>query len=94
MSELTFYFRRATLEDIETLRALWQTALLPIQELEKRLTEFQIVEGMDGRIFGALGAGVPSNMAGLDKFTGLFGDAPVQYNNARTLGPNSGFGPD
>jgi hypothetical protein len=43
---------------------------------------------------GALGAGVPSNMAGLDKFTGLFGDAPVQYNNAPTLGPNSGFGPD
>ena len=43
---------------------------------------------------GALGAGVPQNMGGLDKFTGLFGDAPVQYNNAPTLGPNSGFGPD
>ena len=43
---------------------------------------------------GALGAGVPQNMSGLDKFTGLFGDAPVQYNNAPTLGPNSGFGPD
>lgn len=43
---------------------------------------------------GALGAGVPQNMGGLDKFTGLFGDAPVQYNNAPTLGANSGFGPD
>jgi hypothetical protein len=43
---------------------------------------------------GALGAGVPQNMSGLDKFTGLFGDAPVQYNNAPTLGPNSGFGLD
>jgi hypothetical protein len=43
---------------------------------------------------GALGAGVPQNMSGLDKFTGLFGDAPVKYNNAPTLGPNSGFGPD
>jgi hypothetical protein len=43
---------------------------------------------------GALGAGVPQNMSGLDKFTGLFGDAPVQYNNAPTLGANSGFGPD
>ena len=63
MSELTFYFRRATLEDIEILRELWQTALLPIQELEKRLTEFQIVEGMDGRIFGALGAGVQGEEA-------------------------------
>jgi len=43
---------------------------------------------------GALGAGVPQNMSGLDKFTGLFGDAPVQYNDAPTLGLNSGFGPD
>jgi len=43
---------------------------------------------------GALGAGVPQNMSGLSQFGGLFGDAPVQYNNAPTLGPNSGFGPD
>lgn len=43
---------------------------------------------------GALGAGVPQNMGGLDKFTGLFGDAPVQYNNAPTYGPRSGFGAD
>jgi len=43
---------------------------------------------------GALGAGVPQNMGGLSQFNGLFGDAPVQYNNAPTLGPNSGFGPD
>jgi len=43
---------------------------------------------------GALGAGVPQNMSGLSQFGGLFGDAPVQYNNAPTLGANSGFGPD
>jgi len=43
---------------------------------------------------GALGAGVPQNMSGLSQFNGLFGDAPVQYNNAPTLGLNSGFGPD
>jgi N-acetylglutamate synthase-like GNAT family acetyltransferase len=55
MTEQTFYFRRATLEDIDILRGLWQTALFPVQELEKRLTDFQIVEGMDGRLLGALG---------------------------------------
>ena len=55
MTDQTFYFRRATLEDIDILRGLWQTALFPVQDLEKRLTEFQIVEGTDGRLLGALG---------------------------------------
>ena len=50
MSELTFYFRRATLEGIEILKELWQTALIPRQELEKSGTEFRIVEGIEGRI--------------------------------------------
>jgi hypothetical protein len=55
MTEQTFNFRRATLEDMDILRGLWQTALFPVLELEKRLTEFQIVEGNDGRLLGALG---------------------------------------
>lgn len=55
MTDQTFHFRRATLEDIDVLRGLWQTALFPLYDLEKRLTEFQIVEGVDGRLLGALG---------------------------------------
>ena len=63
MTEQTFYFRRATLEDIDILRGLWQTALFPVQELEKRLTDFQIVEEMDGRLLGALGICVQGDEA-------------------------------
>lgn len=55
MTESKFNFRRATLEDLDVLRGLWQTALFSPIELEKHLTEFQLVEGEDGRLLGALG---------------------------------------
>ena len=46
--------RRATVDDLPALRALWQTVNLPAEELENRLTEFQLVEA-DGVFAGALG---------------------------------------
>lgn len=47
--------RRATLDDLPGLRALWNSMHFPLDELEKRLTEFQVVESADGRLVGALG---------------------------------------
>ncbi len=55
MNEISFHARRATVDDLPALRGLWQTAMLPAHELEKHLTEFQLVEGLDGRLIGALG---------------------------------------
>ncbi len=46
---------RATIEHLQQLRALWQAAELPAWELEKRLTEFQVVETQDGIVLGAVG---------------------------------------
>lgn len=46
--------RRATLEDLPALRGLWDIARLPGLELEKRLTEFQVVARADGVILGAI----------------------------------------
>ena len=46
--------RRATVDDLPSLRVLWETARLPADELENRLTEFHVVEA-DGRLAGALG---------------------------------------
>ena len=46
--------RRATVEDLPALKALWMTARLPAGELECRLTEFQVVES-EGRFAGAIG---------------------------------------
>lgn len=63
MTDLKFHFRRATLEDLDVLRGLWQTALYSPIELEKHLTEFQLVEGDDGRLLGALGIHVDGEEA-------------------------------
>lgn len=47
--------RRATLDDLVPLRVLWQALNLPVADLEKRLTEFQVVEAPEGKVAGALG---------------------------------------
>ncbi len=47
--------RRATVEDIPALQGLWQAAGLPWEELEKFITEFQLVEDSEGNAAGAVG---------------------------------------
>ena len=47
--------RRATVEDLATLKAIWISMQLPADNLEGRLTEFQVVENSDGEIIGAIG---------------------------------------
>ena len=55
MSPSTHRVRRATLDDMANLSALWRSMQLPVQELEKRLTEFQVAESHDGKLLGAVG---------------------------------------
>jgi N-acetylglutamate synthase-like GNAT family acetyltransferase len=47
--------RRATLDDLETLRGLWRECRLPEFELERRFTEFQLAVDDHGWILGAVG---------------------------------------
>ena len=56
--------RRATVEDLPALQALWQIGGLPAEELEKFLTEFQVVPGEgEGVLLGAIGLMVEGNDA-------------------------------
>ena len=55
MTTPAYRVRRANVEDIATLNALWSAMRLSSQELEKRLTEFQVAEDSNGRVVGALG---------------------------------------
>jgi N-acetylglutamate synthase-like GNAT family acetyltransferase len=50
-----FQVRRATLEDLRALRELWKDSALPVHDLEKRLTEFQVVADHEGQLQGAIG---------------------------------------
>ena len=47
--------RRATVDDRDALKILWASMRLPADELEKRLTEFQVVENPEGEVVGAIG---------------------------------------
>jgi N-acetylglutamate synthase-like GNAT family acetyltransferase len=47
--------RRATVDDRAALNAIWASMRLPADELEKRLTEFQVVENSEGEVVGAIG---------------------------------------
>ncbi len=46
--------RRATTDDLAQLISLWQSAHLSAQELDKRFTEFQVVENSEGKLLGAI----------------------------------------
>ncbi len=55
MSSSNYRVRRATLDDLGQLTALWQAMHYPTEDLARRITEFQVAEGLDGKLVGALG---------------------------------------
>lgn len=55
MPPATYHARRATIDDLAQLRALWQAMNFPVADLEKRLTEFQVALDAEGRVVGAVG---------------------------------------
>jgi N-acetylglutamate synthase-like GNAT family acetyltransferase len=55
MSSSNYRVRRATLDDIGPLTALWQSMKLPVDDLAKRITEFQVAESADGKVVGTVG---------------------------------------
>ncbi len=57
MNHPSLHVRRATVEDLPALKNLWTNAHFPADELESRLTEFQVVES-HGEFSGALGVQV------------------------------------
>jgi N-acetylglutamate synthase-like GNAT family acetyltransferase len=46
--------RRATVEDLPHLAALWTAVQLPAAELEKQFTDFQVAEDGAGKVAGAI----------------------------------------
>jgi N-acetylglutamate synthase-like GNAT family acetyltransferase len=55
MNPSAIRIRRATTDDFQSLKSLWNSMRLPADDLEKRLTEFQVIEAADGQIVGAIG---------------------------------------
>jgi N-acetylglutamate synthase-like GNAT family acetyltransferase len=55
MSSAPFRVRRATIDDLPALKALWESMRITDADLDKRLTEFQVAETTDGQIVGTVG---------------------------------------
>lgn len=55
MASPNYRIRRATVEDLDVLKSLWESMRFPAQTLEKRLTEFQVAEDAGKHIVGIFG---------------------------------------
>jgi len=55
MSSSAFRVRRATIDDLPTLKALWDAMQIPNSDLDRRLTEFQVAEAANGQVVGTVG---------------------------------------
>ncbi len=55
MSSGQYRVRRATLDDVSQLTALWEAMKFPAGELARRITEFQVAEDGAGKVLGAIG---------------------------------------
>ena len=96
MTASTLRVRRATIEDLDMLRPLWDSMRLPVAELEPRLTEFQVVEDTDGKIVGGIGFQIGGNQGRLhnEGFTDFgLADAAREllWKRIQTLATNHGI---
>ena len=55
MNASNYRVRRATLDDIGELNALWESMRFTTEDLAKRVTEFQVAESAEGGLIGAVG---------------------------------------
>ena len=63
MSVTTYRVRRAVLDDLAVLKPLWESMRLPVPDLEKRLTEFQVAENSEGKVVGGVGCQIVERYA-------------------------------
>jgi N-acetylglutamate synthase-like GNAT family acetyltransferase len=55
MNSSDYRVRRATLDDLGQLMALWASMRFACDDLARRITEFQVAEGANGLLIGAVG---------------------------------------
>ncbi len=88
--------RRATLDDLPKLVALWRLEKLPVSELEGRFKEFPVAEAEDGELLGILGVQVLQHQARLhsEVFAQFeFADALREkfWERLKVMGENQGW---
>jgi N-acetylglutamate synthase-like GNAT family acetyltransferase len=95
MTSLNHRVRRATLDDLPGLKALWNSMHLPADDLERRLTEFQLVETSAGRLVGTLGFQISAQQGWLhsesyEDFAVADDVRPLLFERLKSLAANHG----
>lgn len=98
MSSTSFQVRRATVDDLPALLALWRGMDFPVagQGLEKRLTEFQVVVDDSGAVLAAVGLEMAERQGHIhhEAFSdfGLSGHLrPLLWDRLQTIATNHGL---
>ena len=96
MSSMKFQARRATLDDLPTLKTLWASMNFSVSDLEKQLTEFQVVTDDTGQVIGGVGFQMAAKHARVhSEAFGDFGLAdyarPALWQRIQTLAANHGL---
>jgi N-acetylglutamate synthase-like GNAT family acetyltransferase len=82
-------------DDFAALKTIWATMRLPADELEKRLTEFQVAENSDGEVVGAIGIQISKQHAllhseGYSDFSVADAARQLFWERIQTLASNHG----
>ena len=93
---MKFHARRATLDDLPTLKTLWASMNYSVADLERQLTEFQVVTDETGQIIGGIGFQMSAKHARVhSEAFGDFGLAdyarPALWQRIQTLATNHGL---
>ena len=96
MSSGNYRIRRATLDDIEPLTALWGSMHFQPEQLAKQVTEFQLAEDGDGKLLGAVGLQLMERQGlihseGFTDFALAEPLRPLLLERIRTLATNHGL---
>jgi N-acetylglutamate synthase-like GNAT family acetyltransferase len=96
MNSANYRARRANTDDVAALVQLWQSAHLLVGELDKRFTEFQVVENADGKLLGAIGLQIsgPEGKIHSEAYTDFaLTDAlrPLLWERIKTVATNHGL---
>jgi N-acetylglutamate synthase-like GNAT family acetyltransferase len=88
--------RRATLDDIGPLTGLWQSMNFPVEELARRITEFQVAESAEGVVLGGVGLQIVERQGrihseGFTDFALAEHLRPMLWERLNTLAANQGL---
>src|SRR5690242_12734924 len=95
MDSSNYRVRRATLDDLPHLASLWQTMHFRTEELGKRVTEFQVAEGGDGKLLGAVALQIAERQGrvhseGFSDFTVADQIRPLLWDRVQSVARNHG----